>query len=221
MRLCYNSDTETTSLLRRLTAYISFTLDFPQWATDHFIAQRFLLHLVCLNCHRFNCHGRCVRRNWEADKWVNGFQFLAGQTASVAWELIHASDSRRHVRKIHIANISATRITSPSALNKSNLASAAPFSEDDKCKLTPDSGTFSGTLSWFIGRKAKAVWCARWDECCGSSDMDAGLRLVSLNGRRRFWLDATEHICRSWETHTNLFLLRYSTRTKTARMGSE
>lgn len=138
-----------------------------------------------------------------------------------------AAVSRQHVHKIHIANISATRMSS-SARNTNILTSAALFRKDDKCKLLPDSLTFfflDPLMIYWV--KQKVIWCARWEERCWRSDMGAGVRPVLFNGRRHFWLKASR-----WEPtlstyanlkkahpHINPFLLvRAHT---TARMRSE
>lgn len=185
------------------------------------MAQRVFLFyvLTSLNCHRFNCHSQCVSGIWRLMSERMNFSFW-----QVRQHLKHGAHStavsRQHVHKIHIANNSATGTTSSSALNKNIHTSAALFSKDDKCKLPPDSPTFFWTLWWFIGEKQKVIWCVRWEECCGRSDMGTGVRPVLFNGRRHFWLKAAcweppLRTCANLETahtHINPFLIRYTHR---------
>ncbi len=126
---------------------------FAEKLLDDSVAQRVFLFcvLTSLNCLRFNCHSKCVSGNWRLMSECMNFSFW-----QVRQHLKHGAHStavsRQHVHEIHIANISATRTTSSSALNKNILTSAALFSKDDKCKLPPDSPTFSEPFDDLLGK---------------------------------------------------------------------
>lgn len=158
-------------------------------------------------------------RNLEADEWANEFQFLAGQTASEAWSSFHRGFQTARTQNPYREQFSHGNNFFLRSEQKHPHFSCS-FQQRWQMQTSTRLPNFFWTLWWFIGEKQKVIWCVRWEECCGRSDMGTGVRPVLFNGRRHFWLKAAcweppLRTCANLETahtHINPFLIRYTHR---------